>query len=177
VDFGGYPLTVQAIGPMMTTFVTSFGETVQAANHLLAQKMLINHTRSPNPFLRVTISLATRTEPFEISKLSEALKQYVRDNRGDWHVAYLFFSAVKHEKGEIVLDAWMGCANSYHDWASVYGAKSRVHVWLHAYIYEAGLHFVKPTQPFAGADAGPLRLQKADAALDSNQASQNPLHV
>jgi len=165
VDAGAPPLTVQAIGPMMTTFVTSFGETVSVANHLLATKALINHTRSPSPFLRVSISLATRTAPAEVSKLYEALKQYVRDHRGEWNVAYLYWSAVNHEKGEILLDAWMGAANPYHDWDSVYGAKSRVHVWLHQYIYEAGLHFVKPTQPYAGADALPLKLQKGEVEI------------
>ncbi|KAJ1453523.1 hypothetical protein M885DRAFT_523971 [Pelagophyceae sp. CCMP2097] len=165
VDAGAPPLTVQAIGPMMTTFVTSFGETVSVANHLLAQMAVLNHTRSPSPFLRVSISLATRTSPHEVSKLYEALKQYVRDHRSEWNVAYLYWSAVNHEKGEILLDAWMGAASPYHDWDSVWGAKSRVHVFLHAYIYEAGLHFVKPTQPFAGADALPLKLQQAENAL------------
>ncbi|KAJ1457188.1 hypothetical protein M885DRAFT_140639 [Pelagophyceae sp. CCMP2097] len=162
VDFPSPPLTIQAIGPMMTTFVTSFGETITVANHLLATKAMINHTRSPTPFLRVTVSVATRTDPEEVTKLRHALERYVLDNRGDWHVAYLFFSAMNHEKGEMVLDAWMGAANSYHDWDAVYGARSRAYVWLHQYIFKNGLHFVKPTQPFAGADAMPKKLARDD---------------
>ena len=146
-------MLVKAIGPMTTTFGTIFGETVSIANHILAQKALVNHTRSPVAYLKVKVTLATRTPPSDITKLAKALAKYVESRPDEWVQAFLFFTDIDHRRGTIDLDVWLGSTASFQEWLPLYTARSRALLFIHAYISEAGLHFVHPPLPCISYDS------------------------
>ncbi|KAJ8611469.1 hypothetical protein CTAYLR_005151 [Chrysophaeum taylorii] len=147
-----FPMFVERISPLTTTFRTSFGETLVVANHVLASKQIINHGRSPRPWLMCTIKLSTRTPPEEISKLAGALQIHARNNTRDWVGIDLVFSRIEHDKNVLVLDCWCGAANPYQDFTNLYAARSRLYLFIHAYIHAAGLHYVAPIRPVLSVD-------------------------
>eukprot|EP00633_Aureoumbra_lagunensis_P005405 CAMPEP_0197324560 /NCGR_PEP_ID=MMETSP0891-20130614/71176_1 /TAXON_ID=44058 ORGANISM="Aureoumbra lagunensis, Strain CCMP1510" /NCGR_SAMPLE_ID=MMETSP0891 /ASSEMBLY_ACC=CAM_ASM_000534 /LENGTH=423 /DNA_ID=CAMNT_0042817391 /DNA_START=909 /DNA_END=2177 /DNA_ORIENTATION=- len=101
-----FPMFVTSIDPYTTTFRTSFGEIITVANYILSQKSILNHGRSVNPSLRCTLKLSMRTPPAEISKLCGALKQFGKVHKSDWTDIGLYFSAIQHDLGALVLDIW-----------------------------------------------------------------------
>ncbi|KAJ8600611.1 hypothetical protein CTAYLR_010050 [Chrysophaeum taylorii] len=150
-DAPGFPIVVQQIGPLTTIFKTSFGETMQIANHVLAQKQILNLARSPSPTMHLRIILSTHTPSSKLTALSAALQAYVHERRADWHSASLYFTGMEHDKAAIVLDAFLAAAHPYQDVARLYAAQSRAYLFIHTYLLETKMEFVGPIQRITGA--------------------------
>ena len=147
-----FPMFVEEISAFSTTFRTSFGEIVIVANYLIASKQLLNHGRSPKPWLRCTVKLAMRTSPDDVAKLAGAVKKFASDHSNDWVGIDLVFSKIENDIGALNLDLWCGAAAPWQDFNSLYSARSRLYLFLHAYFHHAGLHFVGPVLPVYQTD-------------------------
>ena len=70
-----------------TTFLSSFNEEMKISNVVLADKTVLNHSRSPKPALRIAVHLSARTPPHEIAALREAVFAYVDEHPKAWRYA------------------------------------------------------------------------------------------
>jgi len=64
-----FPMVVHTIGLMSSTFLTSFGEQIVVLNSIISTKSVCNHSRSPSPWLKITVELPTRTRPPDVAKV------------------------------------------------------------------------------------------------------------
>lgn len=150
-----YPSYVERIGAYSTTFRSSFGETFTIANWVLATKAVFNHARSPQPWLQLPVQLSLHTPPAEIEKLDAAIRHFCRLNTDRFTDSATYFSQIDQKAGLIVMDIWVGCAISFQDFAAVYESRSKVYLFVHAYLCEANLLYVKPLQPLLQLRAAP----------------------
>ena len=166
-------MVVESIALMSTCFLTSFGEQIVVLNSVLSTKSVCNHSRSPSPWLKISIELSTRTCPPDFSKFVGALEKFIIDRENDWTSVFIFITGFNANRASIKLDAWLGARNPYAEWNALYSARSRVLLFIHAYIVEAGLHMVQPAQPLCalGTEVGGL------SGLCSQQAGSVGLYA
>ena len=146
----GFAIIVQHIGPAYTTFLSSFNEEMKISNVVLADKTVLNHSRSPKPALRIAVHLSARTPPGEIAALREAVFAYVDEHPKAWRYASIVhIDGYELEEGWVRLAMWLTSASpgGFHDWKTLYQDRHRFYMWLHTYLDEANLHYCKPTVP------------------------------
>ena len=98
------------------------------------------------------------TRPSDFAKFVGALEKFIIDRENDWTGVFTFVSGFNANRASVGLDVWLGATNPYAEWYALYSSRSRVLLFIHAYIVEAGLHMVQPAQPLCGmgTEAGGL---------------------
>jgi len=144
-----YPMAVEQIGPMTTTFKTIYGESIRFANHTLAIKAIVNYTKSNsnNANFIQKLRLSTRTRPGDVERLLAALAAYVERHAADWNSVAVNFTAIVADEGALDFEIHLAPKHTYQDIKLIVQARSRFFVFLHAYIHEAGLLFYKAVVP------------------------------
>mmetsp|Transcript_86480 Transcript_86480/g.244334 ORF Transcript_86480/g.244334 Transcript_86480/m.244334 type:complete len:164 (-) Transcript_86480:722-1213(-) len=133
-------------------FLTSFGEQIVVLNSIISTKSVCNHSRSPSPWLKITVELPTRTRPPDVAKFVGAVQKFINDRENDWTSVFIFITGFDADRATMKLDVWLGATNPYQEWNALYSSRSRVLLFIHAYIVEAGHHIVRPAQPLCALD-------------------------
>ena len=141
------PLTVFQIGPVTTLFKSVWGETLTMHNAELAKLVVVNHSRSPNPFMQVNLFLSTETPAKRVKQFTGGIRHYVNSHPDEWIAANIFFVELRTQDNALILDCWFGSTFHYHNWNALFQSRSKLLSFIHVYGQAMGLKFVKPVYP------------------------------
>ena len=142
-----YSLIVKHIDLMRTYFITSHGETMILENHVIRTLSVINLNRSGSTTLVALIQVPTATPSAKITELVDSIRSYVAEKDAEWSDAMFLFSTIDFERGHIELKIWATSVFPSHEVSSIYSAKSRLLLFIHAYMQSADIEYVKPIVP------------------------------
>mmetsp|Transcript_86475 Transcript_86475/g.244309 ORF Transcript_86475/g.244309 Transcript_86475/m.244309 type:complete len:159 (-) Transcript_86475:849-1325(-) len=116
-------------------FLTSFGEQIVVLNSIISTKSVCNHSRSPSPWLKITVELPTRTRPPDVAKFVGAVQKFINDRENDWTSVFIFITGFDADRATMKLDVWLGATNPYQEWNALYSSRSRVLLYVHITTY------------------------------------------
>jgi len=147
------PLTVFKIGAVTTQFKSVYGETLTLANAELSRLAIINHSRSPNPFMQINLHLSTATPAKLIKQFVGGIRYYVNTHAEEWVAANIFFVDLKTQNNALVLDCWFGSTSHYHNWNCLFQSRSKLISFIHCYAQNLGIVFIQPIVPISSAQS------------------------
>ena len=142
-----YSLVVKHIGLFRTHFLTSNGELLYIDNHAMLSKSITNLTRSGPVTLMVRTEVPLAASAAKVTELVDSIRQYIEEKSTDWIAVEVMISAMDYEKGYLTMDIWATSNHPAHEVSKVYGARSALYLFIHAYMHSAGISLAKPLLP------------------------------
>jgi len=142
-----FSLVVKHIDLMRTYFITSFGETLILENHVIRTLSVTNLNRSGAITLLFELQVPTATPSAKVTELLDSIKAYVAEKEGEWRSVDMLLSDLDFEHGVMKLSVWATCAFPAHEVGAVYSAKSRLLLFIHAYMQSASIEYEQPALP------------------------------
>jgi len=142
-----YSLIVKEIDVVRTHFLTANGELLLIENHMLRNMSITNLSRSGETTLLVQVQVPVATPHSKITELVDSIKQYCSEKDADWIAVEPIFSSTDFSAGHINLDIWVTCRHPAQDVLLIYGAKSSLLLFIHAYMQSASIEYIKPLVP------------------------------
>eukprot|EP00965_Chrysotila_dentata_P032777 1092376-Pleurochrysis_carterae.AAC.1 len=93
----------------------------------------------------------------KVTEIVDSIKTYITETE-DWIHAEVLFTSHEHESGHLLLEIWCTVNHPAHEILPIFHAKSRLLMFIQAYMQASGIDYVKPLQP--------TRLHVADAIID-----------
>jgi hypothetical protein len=116
-------------------------------NHLLRNMSITNLSRSGETTLMIRIQVPAVTPAQKVTELADSIQKYCAEKDADWLAVDLLFSGTDFASGHIHMDIWATCRHPAADVMLVYGAKSSLLLFVHAYMQSAHIDYVKPLSP------------------------------
>ena len=123
------------------------GELLLIENHLLRNMSVTNLSRSGELTLTVQVQVPSATPSQKVTELADAIRMYCNEREADWIGVDLLFSSTDFSSGHLNLDIWATCRHPAQDIMLVFGAKSSLLLFIHAYMQSANIEYVKPLNP------------------------------
>ncbi|KAL1520950.1 hypothetical protein AB1Y20_022509 [Prymnesium parvum] len=142
-----YSLIVKQIDVVRTHFLTSNGELLYYENHLLRNMCITNLSRSGQLCLMIRVQVPAATPALKVTELADSIRMYCSEKEADWMAVDLIFSGTDFSAGHLNLDVWATCRHPAADVGMVYGAKSSLLLFMHAYMQSANIEYIKPLMP------------------------------
>lgn len=142
-----YSLVVKHIDLMRTYFITSNGEALILENHVIRTLSVTNLNRSGPLSLLFHIQVPAATPSAKITELVDSIKAYVAEKDSEWTQVDLLFGDIDFEHGHIRLDVWVTCSFPAHEVLAIYSAKSRLLLFIHAYMQSSSIEYTQPVLP------------------------------
>mmetsp|Transcript_16950 Transcript_16950/g.34267 ORF Transcript_16950/g.34267 Transcript_16950/m.34267 type:complete len:195 (-) Transcript_16950:1489-2073(-) len=142
-----YSLVVKHISLFRTHFLSSNGELLYIDNHAMINKSITNLTRSGPITLMIRVPVPLATSAAKVRELVDGIRQYVEEKSVDWTAVDIMISGMEYEAGHLVMDIWATSNYPAQEVAKVYGARSALFLFIHAYMHSAGIGFAKPMVP------------------------------
>ena len=142
-----YSLVVKHISLFRTHFLSSNGELLYIDNHAMINKSITNLTRSGPITLMIQVQVPLATSASKVAELVDGIRQYVEERSVDWTAVDILISGLEYEAGHLVMDIWATSNHPAHEVVKVYGARSALFLFIHAYMHSAGIGFAKPMLP------------------------------
>lgn len=135
--------------------------------------------------LRVHLQVPAVTSASRVTELVDSIRAYICEKDYEWSSVDLMFSNTDFEQGHLTLDIWPTCKFPAHEFVAIFSAKSRLLLFIHAYMHSAGIEYVKPTVPICrqrgtecksespspGPSQGPSRSRSMDLPFMSHVPS------
>ena len=106
-----------------------------------------NLSRSGELTLMVQVQVPSATPSQKVTELADAIRMYCNEREADWLAVDLLFSSTDFSSGHLNLDIWATCRHPAQDIMLVFGAKSSLLLFIHAYMQSANIEYVKPLNP------------------------------
>jgi len=142
-----YSLVVKHVSLFRTHFLSSNGELLYIDNHAMINKSITNLTRSGPITLMIRVQVPLATSASKVAELVDGIRQYVEERSVDWTAVDILISGLEYEAGHLVMDIWATSNHPAHEMVKVYGARSALFLFIHAYMHSAGIGFAKPMLP------------------------------
>jgi len=151
-----YPLLVREIDGLRTHFITASCELLLVENHALRALSVVNLSRSPATCLRVPVQVPVSTPASQMTGLVDAVQQYCAEAVVDWLPGGVEaqFASTDFAQGHMNLNLWVTCRHPPADVNAVYGARSALLLFVHAYMESSGIEYIKPLAPIQWRDGG-----------------------
>ena len=145
-----YSLVVKQIDMMRTHFITSNGQTLILENHAIRQLSVVNLNRSGPTTLLVPLQVPSATPSAKVTELVDSIRAYVAEKDNEWSHVDMMFSRIDFEKGYVELQMWVESVFPAHEVLSIYSARSRLLLFVHAYMQTAEIEYTAPVLPVRG---------------------------
>jgi len=139
-------LIVKDVEVLRTHFLTANGEAMVVSNSSVKNMALTNLSRSGKLTLLVQLMVPAATQSSKINELLDAIATFAVES-GEWSECENQFGEAALDKGHLLLNIWPTSVLAAHDIMGVYGAKSRLLLFAHAYMQAAKIEYVLPVQP------------------------------
>jgi len=146
-------MVVRSIGLWRTQFVSCTGELLLIQNSVMHGMCISNLNRSQSPCVPITIQVPAVTAPVKVTELVDCIRQYIQDRDTEWADVSLNFSSIDYRAGHMDLSIYATTRCLHTDFGALYGAKTRLLLFIHAYMQAAGMEYVRPAQPFISSTA------------------------
>ena len=93
------------------------------------------------------VQVPTATPSAKVTELVDSIKAYVAEKDSEWTAVDLLFGDIDFEHGHIRLDVWATCIFPAHEVLAIYSAKSRLLLFIHAYMQSASIEYIQPVLP------------------------------
>lgn len=142
-----YSLVVKHIDLMRTHFITSNGQTLVMQNHEVRSLSVVNLNRSGPTTLLVLLQVPSATPSAKMTELVDSIRTYVAEKDGEWSNVDLMFSRIDFKNGYVELQVWAESVFPAHEVVSIYSARSRLLLFVHAYMQTANIEYTMPVLP------------------------------
>ena len=109
--------------------------------------MCSSFSRAGETTLLVQVQVPVSTPAQKMTELADSVKMYCAEKDADWLAVDLLFSGTNFSEGHITLDIWATCRYPAADVMLIYGAKSSLLLFIHAYMQSANIEYIKPIIP------------------------------
>ena len=116
-------------------------------NHEVRSLAVVNLNRSGPTTLMVLVQVPSATASAKMTELVDSIRTYVAEKDGEWSAVDLMFSRIDFEKGYVELQVWVECVFPAHEVVSIYSARSRLLLFIHAYMQTASIEYTMPVLP------------------------------
>jgi len=140
-------LVVKKVEVVRTHFLTANGELLLFDNNMLKNMTVTNLSRSGPTNVMTVVKVPVVTPSEKVTELVDAICMYVGTKSTDWLSVNMLFPTTDFEAGHMELAIWTTSAHPANELGKVYGARSNMLLFIHAYMQSAGIEYLKPASP------------------------------
>lgn len=117
-------------------------------NHELRRLQVLNLTRSKAPVLAYVVGLPSSTAPLAITAFIDSVRAYASDSP-DWTSGSGAMCGAEYGKGLVRVALTLTSAHKRHEAVKLEEATSRLSLFVHTYLRQAGITYMQPKQMIA----------------------------
>jgi small-conductance mechanosensitive channel len=159
-----FSMVVKDVFLMRSHFYACNGDSLMISNSSLRRMGITNLTRSGPMTMLVEVMVPASTLAAKMNELSDAIINYCTSSN-EWAHAELQYASTHFDAGHMMLRIWCESCYAAHDVGPMYGAKSRLLLFCHAYMQSAGIEYLQPILPVRPDRALTGSAQQSLAAL------------
>lgn len=146
-DAGCEQLAVSDIGLLSTRVISLSGQEHVLQNFITRRLGVINLHRSRAPSVGIHVQLPARTPPNQITELLDTIEMYAAATPQDWvKVQASSLSQPNYQAGVVKISVFLLSAFKPFRDDLVDQARTKLYMFLHAYMLSANIEFVQPKQ-------------------------------
>lgn len=120
-------------------------------NHILRRLDVCNLNRSKAATYYLDVQVPASTSVVKIAELIDAVRTFILETSNEWSAANAAVDSAQYDQGMMVINFEMTSAHKAHEIGPWWQSRSKVILFIHEYMLNSGMEYIKPPQPLFSA--------------------------